>query len=86
LDHFTKILRTVKAGSSSWLKSEFPEANNFAWQDGYGSFCVSRSLLDTTCKYIQNQEKHHAKITFEDEYIKILDFHGVDYDPKYVFD
>lgn len=58
---------------------------NFSWQEGYGAFSVSASNLGTVKNYIANQEKHHRKITFEDEFLALLKKHGIEYDPKYVF-
>ncbi len=57
----------------------------FAWQQGYGAFSVSVSQIPATIAYINNQKKHHAKRTFEDEFIAFLKKHSVDYDPRYVF-
>jgi len=85
LDNYSAIIRNLKTSSCSLLKREFPECSDFHWQDGYGSFCVSVSQLDVVKKYIQNQEVHHSKQTFEDEFIKLLELNQVDFDPKYVF-
>jgi putative transposase len=86
LDRYTAIIRNTKAASSGWLKKEFPECLDFAWQDGYGSFSVSYSQIGNVRKYIQNQEMHHQKKTFEEEYIQFLQLHGVQYDLEHVFD
>jgi putative transposase len=86
LDHYTSMIRNLKANSSSWLKREFPECFDFAWQDGIGSFSTAPSILEAQRSYILNQEKHHQKVTFETEYIKLLELHGVKYDPRHVFD
>ena len=56
----------------------------FSWQEGYGSFCVSSSNLDQLKRYFQNQESHHSKTTFEDEFRELLRKLGVEYDPKFV--
>lgn len=85
LDHFTALVRNAKASSSSWLKREFAECSQFAWQDGYGSFSVSYSQLDRIGEYIQQQELHHRTCSFEDEYIKFLKLHQVKFDIQYVF-
>lgn len=73
----------VKSNSSKWIKEQ---SRKFAWQEGYGAFSVSSSNLGSVIKYIDNQEAHHRKISFEDEYIALLKKHGVAFDPKYVFD
>ena len=62
------------------------QQRGFAWQTGYAAFAVSVSNLPRVRKYIRNQEAHHRKITFEREYIMLLEKHGVEYDLKYVFD
>ena len=72
----------VKSNSSKWLGEL---GKDFAWQEGYGAFSVSSSNIDRVIRYIESQEKHHRKISFEDEFITLLKRHGIDYDPKYVF-
>jgi len=77
-----KAVNTVKSNSSRWANEEgFP----FAWQQGYAAFSVSASNLPAVIRYIQNQEAHHKKMTFEAEFLALLKKHGVDYDPKFVF-
>ncbi len=73
----------VKSNSSKWIKEQ---SRKFAWQEGYGAFSVSSSNIPSVIKYIDNQEAHHRKITFEDEYLALLKKHNVVFDPKYVFD
>ena len=58
----------------------------FAWQEGYGAFAVSASNLGKVVSYIHNQEMHHRTMSFEDEYLKLPRKHGVDFDPRFVFD
>jgi putative transposase len=77
-----KALLLLKANSSKWMSER---VRGFSWQEGYGAFSVSASNLDTVIRYIRNQEAHHRKITFEEEYRAILRKHGVDYEPKYAF-
>lgn len=86
LDQYTAMMYNTRAGSSAWLKKEFQECADFAWQDGFGSFSTSVSLLESQRKYIRNQEAHHRKKTYEEEYIGLLELHGVKYDIRYVFD
>ncbi|NNE98684.1 MAG: IS200/IS605 family transposase [Pyrinomonadaceae bacterium] len=80
LDH---ILRDIKAGSSGWLKRE--RQIPFAWQTGYGGFSVSPSRVNGVREYIRNQESHHRRVKFEEEYLSILEAGGVPYDPKYLW-
>ncbi len=75
-------IRDLKANSSGWMSGEI---GRFAWQQGYGGFGVSKSNIVAVVRYIQNQEKHHKKITFEEEFIALLKKHGIGYDPRYVF-
>jgi putative transposase len=77
-----KAVSLLKSNSSTWMKDH---GLNFSWQEGYGAFSVSASNLEAVKRYIANQEKHHRKITFEDEFITLLKKHGIDYDPKFVF-
>ena len=75
-------IRTIKTNSSGWMSDQI---GKFAWQEGYGAFSVSKSNMPAVIRYIQNQERHHRKMTFEDEFIGLLERHGIEYDPKYVF-
>lgn len=77
-----KAVQLLKGGSSKWVGEHGRE---FSWQEGYGAFSVSKSNMSTVVKYIANQETHHRKITFEDEFIALLEKHGIEYDPRYVF-
>lgn len=79
------LIRDIKANSSRWIHETFPAARDFAWQDGYGAFTVSASGLDTVRRYIDNQETRHRTMTFEEEFIRFLEKHGIEYDPRYVF-
>ena len=78
-----KAVSLLKSNSSSWMSEH---GMNFAWQEGYGAFSVSASNLATVERYIANQEKHHRRRTFEDEFIAMLKKHQIPFDPKYVFD
>jgi putative transposase len=82
----SQIAQWLKGESSKWIHEEFPELKHFGWQDGYGVFSVSKSNVPEVIEYIKNQRAHHAKQTFEDEYISLLKLHGIDYDERYVFD
>lgn len=78
------LVRTVKAKSSRWVHLEFPNRKDFRWQVGSGVFTVSRSHTAAVKRYILNQEKHHRKRSSFEEYRRILDLHGIDYDPRYL--
>ena len=79
------LVRDVKAGSSKFIKDKRWVNGRFSWQEGFGAFSYSRSQMATVIRYIENQQKHHAKKSFRDEYIKLLENFGVEYDPRYIF-
>jgi REP element-mobilizing transposase RayT len=76
------LSQAMKSNSSKWMNEH---GMRFEWQGGYGALSVSASNLATVKRYIANQEKHHRRMTFEDEFISLLEKHGIEYDPKYVF-
>jgi len=80
------LVRDVKHFSTDFVNEKKFIRYKFAWQVGFGAFSYSHSQLDKVIKYIQNQEEHHRKITFQEEYLKFLDSFGIKYDLKYVFD
>jgi REP element-mobilizing transposase RayT len=82
---FAKAVQLIKGGSSKWIHDTFHEHRKFAWQEGYGAFSVSPSQLEKTIAYIQRQKEHHRRRNFQDEFIDLLDKHGIEYDPHYVF-
>ena len=79
------FVREIKAFSSKWLKQLDDHYIPFAWQDGYGAFSVSPSLIDKTVQYIRNQEEHHKTRSFNEEYRLFLEAYGIDYDERYAF-
>ena len=79
------LVRDVKAGSSKFINDKRWVIGRFSWQEGFGAFSHARSQLDTVIRYIQNQQKHHAKKSFRDEYVELLEKFGVEYDRKYIF-
>ena len=80
-----KLIEEIKRHSSRWIKTRGSYYSKFAWQGGYGGFSVSSSLHDRTKRYIQNQEKHHQKMSFKNEYIMFLNEYGIDYNEKYLW-
>ena len=74
----------MKTNSSGWLHNEL-QLREFQWQTGYGAFAVSYSNIDSVTNYIMNQEEHHRKKTFQEEYVELLKLSGVEYDPKYLW-
>ena len=81
-----KLIEELKKNSSKWIKTKDPIYNNFYWQDGYGAFSVNPSEVDKVVPYISNQEEHHKKFSFQDEYRAFLKKYQVSYDEKYVWD
>ncbi|MBU1821381.1 MAG: IS200/IS605 family transposase [Bacteroidetes bacterium] len=79
------VMKSVKAKSSKWVNESGKLQNRFEWQVGYGAFSYSHSHLDRVYRYIQNQEIHHQKETFREEYIRMLESFGVDYEAQYLF-
>jgi len=79
------LVRDVKAGSSKFINEKRWVVGRFSWQEGFGAFSYSRSQLGTVIRYIENQPEHHAKKSFRDEYVQLLEKFGVDYDAKYIF-
>ena len=78
-------MRILKANSSRWVNETWGRVQPFAWQTGYGAFSVSRSNVSAVAHYIEMQEQHHRKRTFEEEFVQLLVKHGIAYDSKYVF-
>ena len=80
------VIRSIKANSSGWIHRTFERQNDFAWQSGYGAFSVSTSQVEKVRSYVANQEEHHRRTTFQEEFLALLDAHHVEYDARYVFD
>ena len=85
------VAEVVKKETSRWLKEQKPELRDpwlltFAWQNGYAAFSVSASKVEDARRYIGDQEMHHQRMTFQDEYRQLLKKHGVEYDERYVWD
>ena len=80
-----EFVRTIKAESSKWMKSLDQSYSRFAWQDGYGAFSVSPSVLGKVESYIKDQAEHHKHRTFKDEYRALLLASGVEFDERYAF-
>jgi len=80
------VVKEVKRVSSVWAQELSPRLANFHWQAGYGAFSVSQSDLDEVIRYIENQEEHHKRVTFQDEYRAFLKAYGIEYDERYVWD
>ncbi len=80
-----KLVEEIKRHSSRWIKTKDSYYSNFAWQGGYGGFSVSQSLHSKTKQYIANQEEHHKKKSFREEYLLFLKEYGIDYNDQYLW-
>lgn len=79
------LMQDIKGCSSKWINDKGFIKGRFSWQEGYGAFSYSKSQLPHVINYIENQEEHHKRKTFAEEYIKLLKQFHVDYDERYVF-
>ena len=81
-----KVVEEIKQSSSKWIKTKGRQFSEFHWQAGYGAFSVSPSKVDEVVQYIKFQEQHHRKRTFQEEFRRLLNRHGIDWDERYVWD
>jgi putative transposase len=79
-------MRIVKANSSRWVHEKWPEHSKFAWQVGYGAFSVSQSNIAAVRQYIADQEEHHRKISFQEDFLAYLKKHKIEYDERYIWE
>ena len=82
----SKVMQIAKAKSSKWINESGIFQCRFEWQDGFGAFSYSHSQIEAVFHYIKNQESHHSKQTFIDEYIEMLQKYEVDFNKDYLFD
>ena len=82
----SSLVREVKKGSTSWLKRQEAVSRDFSWQDGYGGFSVGRSELPAVRRYIAAQKEHHRRVSYDEEFVSLLDEHGIAYDARYLWD
>jgi putative transposase len=80
------LVRDIKTGSSNFINEKKWVRGKFSWQEGYGAFSYGHSQLDTIIRYIQNQEKHHKRRSFKDEYLTWLKKYEIAFEDKYVFE
>ena len=79
------LVQETKTAATKFIKKQPWMKYNFSWQRGFGAFSYSRSHIDKVVKYINNQEEHHKKRTFREEYLDMLEKFEIDYDERYVF-
>jgi len=80
------LVRDMKNNSSNFINDNRWIKGNFSWQEGYGAFSYGHSQIEAVFNYIANQETHHAKQTFKDEYVDFLKKFGIEHAPKYLFE
>jgi hypothetical protein len=80
------MVKEVKRSSSLWIKTRAPEFGTFAWQSGYGVFSIGFSQIEEVRRYIAGQEQHHRKLTFQDEFRRLLKRYELAFDEAYVWD
>ena len=80
----SEFVQKIKANSSKWIKTIDEYYEDFAWQEGYGAFCVSPSLLKKTIRYIETQKQHHHEVSVRDEFIQFLKENGIEFDERYL--
>jgi REP element-mobilizing transposase RayT len=80
------LVRDIKAGSSKFINDNNWVNGKFNWQEGYGAFSYSRSQIHQVIQYILNQENHHKKKTFKEEYFEFLEKFEIEFDEKYLFE
>ena len=84
--NLSDLIRDIKSNSSKWVNENKRVPGKFEWQTGFGAFTVGQSQIKTVVNYILNQEEHHKKKTFRDEYIEFLTAYQIDFKPEYIFD
>ena len=80
-----EAMRALKANSSKWVNDNGPQSSKFTWQTGYAAFSVSRSSINDVVSYVENQENHHSKFSFQEELLALLAKHEIEYDPLYIW-
>ncbi|OPZ71715.1 MAG: Transposase IS200 like protein [bacterium ADurb.Bin478] len=80
------LVRDIKANSSKFINEKGWVLGKFAWQTGFGAFTIGQSQISKTANYIEQQETHHKKTTFREEYIDFLKAYKIDFKTEYLFD
>ena len=81
-----EVVKELKRGSTIWLKTKAPVLSEFAWQNGYGVFSIGQSQVEDVRAYIAGQEEHHRKISFQEEFRRLLQRYEIAFDERYVWD
>jgi putative transposase len=81
----SELMQMIKGDSSKWINQNKLTTFKFSWQEGFGAFSYSKSHVGNVVNYINNQEQHHKKKSFHEEYMEMLKKYEVDFDPNYIF-
>ena len=84
-ENMSQLVQIVKSESTKWINDNHLCREKFSWQEGFGAFSYSKSHVPNVIRYIQNQEAHHHKQTFREEYISFLKLFEVEFDERYIF-
>jgi putative transposase len=79
------MVRDIKANSSKWAHERKTRIARFGWQTGYGAFSVSQSQLEKVRGYVRRQATHHRRISYQEEFVRLLQKHGIEYDERYLW-
>lgn len=82
----SKMVQDIKGVSSKWAKGRLRTTKALYWQNGYGGFSLGASQVPEVVQYIRNQEAHHQEVSFEREFVELLEKHDIEYDPRYLWD
>jgi REP element-mobilizing transposase RayT len=85
IQSLSDLMKQVKQDSSKWINLNKLSTGKFSWQEGYGAFSYSKSQVPRIIHYIQDQQEHHKKQSFSEEYLSLLRIHDIDYDERFLF-
>jgi putative transposase len=85
IQSLSDFMKQVKQDSSKWTNLNKLVIGKFSWQEGYGAFSYSKSQVPRITHYIQDQQEHHKKQSFSEEYLSLLRIHDIDYDERFLF-
>jgi putative transposase len=85
IQSLSELMHDIKGGSSKWINEKGLMRCKFSWQEGYSAFSYAKKDLKNVIAYIQNQKEHHRKITFTEEYVKLLKEFEIEFDLRYIF-
>jgi putative transposase len=79
------LMENIKGSSSKWINESKFTKHKFIWQDGFGAFTYTKIHTQRVLEYVLNQKEHHKKVTFREEYIKLLQWAEIEFDERYIF-